>query len=137
MPNLVATINDDEGKFLRRRVKFMCEGESRTDKSHRDECNINRIMTKAGFTGLVAQKQNGLYGDFTNASDFQECQSRVMDAINDFQMLPSKIRKRFDNNPATLLDFLSNVANRDEAIELGLIERPSSEASEAPVEPSE
>jgi hypothetical protein len=36
--------------------------------------------------------------------------------------LPAKIRARFDHDPNALLQFLQNDQNRDEAIQIGLID---------------
>ena len=36
--------------------------------------------------------------------------------------LPAKIRARFDHDPNALLQFLNDPINRDEAIEIGLID---------------
>ena len=44
--------------------------------------------------------------------------------------LPSRVRRRFDNDPAELMEFLADEANREEAVMLGLIEK------EEPVQPA-
>jgi hypothetical protein len=36
--------------------------------------------------------------------------------------LPAKIRAKFDHDPNALLQFLQNEENRDEAIQIGLID---------------
>jgi len=36
--------------------------------------------------------------------------------------LPAQLRVRFDHDPVKLLEFLENDQNRDEAIQLGLID---------------
>jgi hypothetical protein len=37
--------------------------------------------------------------------------------------LPANIRSRFDNDPAKLIDFMENPANREEAESLGLVNK--------------
>jgi hypothetical protein len=48
-----------------------------------------------------------------------------------FEDLPAEVRFRFDNKPAELLKFMSDPANADEAIDLGLFEpsKPPKSAS--------
>jgi hypothetical protein len=41
-----------------------------------------------------------------------------------FEDLPAEVRFKFDNKPAELLKFMSDPANADEAIDLGLF-KPS------------
>jgi len=38
--------------------------------------------------------------------------------------LPADLRARFDNDPAQLIQFLENSDNKDEAIKLGLVNKP-------------
>ena len=55
--------------------------------------------------------------------DYADAQQLVIDANNAFANLPSRLRDRFANDPAKLLDFLSRKENLDEAISLGLVDR--------------
>ena len=48
----------------------------------------------------------------------------VLAADDAFMALPANVRERFNNDPAELVDFISDVANRSEAIDLGLIPLP-------------
>lgn len=119
-----------------RRVRFMCDsGKSKVEQSHAGETNINAIMAKYKFTGLVNQKPGGMYGDFTDAVDYHTARNRLLDADKDFMMLPAKLRKRFDNDPGKLLDFLLDPENREEAMDLGLIDRPDPVTPEPESEP--
>jgi phage internal scaffolding protein len=43
-------------------------------------------------------------------------------ADNAFMALPAKIRAKFDHDPNALLNYLQNEENRDEAIQIGLID---------------
>lgn len=107
-----------------RRVQKMFDGESRTQQSHQKEVNINTIVAKARLGVFPDAAKPGFYGDFTNATDYHEAYNRVIDAQSDFMGLPSEIRKKFDNDPAALLDFLADEKNLEEAIDLGLVDRP-------------
>jgi Chlamydia-phage Chp2 scaffold (Chlamy_scaf). len=61
--------------------------------------------------------------------DYQTSLDTIMTAQAAFNDLPSKLRKRFDNDPSQLLSFLQNPQNRDEAIELGFIDPPPADVS--------
>jgi phage internal scaffolding protein len=59
-----------------------------------------------------------------------------MAAEDEFDALPAQIRARFENEPANLIDFLSNEQNRDEAEKLGLVNPSfSQEKAESTVTP--
>lgn len=125
------------------RVQMMPEGESLVEQSHKDECNINTIMAKAK-RGIPPKfmRADGQYGDFSEIGDYQQSLYRVHEADRMFQSLPSNIRKMFNNDVATLLAYLNNPENEQEAIELGLVPRPvqpegSNEIGDSePTEPS-
>lgn len=95
-------------------------------QSFADECNINNIMSKYQRTGLIdhVAKVQGSYGDFTSVQDYQLSLNQVIEAQDAFDELPSSVRKRFGNNPAELMAFLSDPDNREEAVKLGLVEPP-------------
>lgn len=132
----VTEIKDAEGNFVRRKVQFMCEGPSRTEQSHKKKVNINTIVKKIQKGVMPPLRSGGVYGDFTGVPEYQDSLNRVNDAMNDFMALPSDIRKRFDNDPAKLIEFISKEENRQEAERIGLI--PKSETvppEEPPTEP--
>lgn len=89
----------------------------------KDECDINNIVKKYQQTGEFSHISSavGKYGDFSDVADYQTALHQVMDAQNSFNQLPAQLRKRFDNDPAQLIDFLSNESNYDEALKLGLV----------------
>lgn len=115
------------------RVQTHPVGESRTEQSHIGETNINAIIGRYHRTGLLPQRgRSGFYGDFTGITDYHDAVNRVKSAEDAFMSLPSKIRKRFENDPYNLLTFLENDDNRQEAIELGILPSPQEEASLPP-----
>lgn len=114
------------------------EGESLTQQHFADECDINRIIENFARTGFLVDPtlppgRSPQFGDFTDMMDFATAQQVVIDANNAFSALPSRIRDRFSNDPAQLLDFLSRKENFDEAVSLGLVDRrdESSDANSA------
>lgn len=119
-----------DGSRVRRVVSF--SGPGRTKQSFKDECDINNIMRKYQKTGLVeaVNKHQARYGDVP-AMDFREAVENLRLADEMFMDMPSNVRKRFDNDPGEFLAFVQDPANRDEAIELGLIIPPVADPSAA------
>lgn len=122
------------------------KGESRTRQEFAAESDINRLVERFRDTGSFydplttakAGKLQPFFGDFTEVPDYQSALNIVIEAENSFASLPSKVRDRFDNDPQKLIDFVSDEKNREEAIELGLIEKPVSPAkpAESPATPA-
>lgn len=109
-------------------------GTGRTKQSFKDECDINIIMAQYLKTGVVdfVNRHQARYGDVTGL-EYQEAMQIVAESKTMFEELPSKIRQRFENDPAQFLDFVSDPSNASEAHSLGLL-RPDYQppASNAP-----
>jgi phage internal scaffolding protein len=102
---------------------------SLTQQQFAAEADINNIIARYERTGilvdpLVNRRGEPIYGDFSNIDSFFEAQVKVAKAKEMFEALPAKIRDRFGGDPGKLIAFVEDEGNRDEAIELGLIERP-------------
>lgn len=107
---------------------------SKTKQSFRNEVNINTIMAKAKKGAMVPiTNKEAFFGDFTSAVDFATAQNRLIAAQEAFLRLPSAVRKRFENDPGKLLDFLTKEENEAEAVKLGLAKakEPTAEAEAA------
>lgn len=116
------------------RVQTKIEGESLTEQSHRDACNINTIVAKAR-RGIMPEIMQGnpTYGDFSAAEDFYDVQCRIAKCKSEFQMLPAAVRKRFENDPGNLIQFLSDPTNDEEARQLGFnVPKPEAASDPAP-----
>ncbi len=102
-----------------------------TEQAHREQCDVNQIIRKYDKNGLIQHVSNfeASYGDVSGI-EFKKAQDQVINAKKMFNKLPSEIRKRFSNNPQELLSFMDNPNNRDEAIELGIINREWTEATD-------
>lgn len=115
------------------------ESKSKTQQHFKDKSDVNKIVARAFKTGVIDPKvlntNNMMYGDFTSGFDFKEAQQKMIDAQNDFNALPAAVRKRFNGDPAALIDFIADDANYDEAVRLGLIEKKVSPPVSEPVEP--
>ncbi|NLZ52937.1 MAG: hypothetical protein GX892_07295 [Thermoanaerobacteraceae bacterium] len=103
-----------------------------TQQHFKEECDVNRIMLRYEETGNWGEQTNvrPQFGDFSAEFDFRDAQDAVISAREAFASLPSRVRRRFNNDPSELLEFLADEANREEAVMLGLIEK------EEPVQPA-
>lgn len=93
-----------------------------TEQSHKKECDINEIIRKYDRQGVIlhVNRIEAKYGDMSGF-DFRSAHDLVFNARNMFMDLPSDIRKRFQNDPGSFIEFMEDPDNRNEAIELGLI----------------
>lgn len=120
-------------------VKIFCDpSKSKVKRSQKDECDINKIMKKAIKTGIInpITNQNMQYGDFSNIPSYREALDKVIHAENMFMQLDASIRKRFSNDPEQFLQFMADSKNKEEAIKLGLIEKPK-DPETYPAKPAE
>ena len=97
-------------------------GESLTRQEFKDDCDINRIVDKYTRTGRLPYDADnlGIYVDVSEVGDYQSALAFVTNAKESFNKLDVNVRKRFENSPQKLLDFLKDPENTDEAIKLGL-----------------
>lgn len=105
------------------RVAITFTKPTRTKASFQDECDINKLMAmyeRNGSLGAV-NPYPPQYGDFSNVDDYQTAVNQCIDAQTQFEQLPAKLRDRFQNDPAKLLEFMADEANRAEALDLGII----------------
>lgn len=108
-----------------KKVGLDCTGDpGLTKQSMKDECDINLIIRKH-HSGLVAHMRQAdpVFLDCTGP-EFDEAMQIVTSGRQTFEGLPSTIRNRFHNDVGEFLEFFNNEANREEAIKLGLIEKP-------------
>ncbi len=108
------------------RVRKETVGVSRTKQSFLEETDINNILAKYQKTGLATHvnKYEGRYGDMPEQSEFHEAMNTITEANSMFAELPSSIRGRFKNDPAAFLEFIHNEDNRDELVEMGILDPP-------------
>lgn len=107
----------------RNRVQFKTKGESLTKQSMKNDCDINNIMRRYEKTGFISHiKNGGTYGDFSTVDSYHSAMNEIIAAKEAFMTLPASVRKKFQNDPAEMIEFLQNKENYDEAVKLGLIE---------------
>lgn len=112
-----------------------------TVQSEKDNCDINVIMNRYATCGTpLPYRTDGVqpvYADVSELGDYMENFQRCKQAEELFNALPSALRKELDNNPANLLAFIQDEANRERCVEYGLLNKPVVEVSQtAPVAPS-
>lgn len=129
-----------------RKVQLNCtQQEDRTKQSFRDECDMNKIVSrihKSGFIPLEAQNslRRQIYGDASAVpQSLEDAYAVVHRADAFFSSLPAALRERFVG-ASGLLEFIENPANLDEAVKLGLVQRAkpvvSTEGAAAPAAPA-
>lgn len=118
-------------------LKF--EDASLTRQEFVKDADLNNIMKRyaSGLPPSPAGSRPPMFGDFSNIPDYQTSLQVVIDAQAKFADLPSAVRKRFDNDPGKLIEFLQDASNRDEAVRLGLITKSVSTSVSTSVESKE
>lgn len=122
------------------RVQTINEEPTKTQINQQAACDINNIMAqykKNPDPAIFIKNGKGIYADFSEVSDYHSAMNQLQEANASFMSLPSQIRTKFQNDPGALLSFLNDPANKQEAIELGLIEKPkpSPEITTPPQDP--
>ena len=114
---------------------LVCEEPTRAQQHHKDECDINVILERFGKTGqLPVNAISGTYGDFSGVHDYHTALNTLIASQSEFEALPAAIRAKFANEPANLIEFLNDPKNKDQAIELGLVNPPITSSFNEPVE---
>lgn len=132
-PGVDCSIDPDTGEEL----------VSMTKQAFKDECDINNIMRKYERTGTLDHVASSVpqYGEYMSPYSYQESLNAILFAQEQFSNLPAELRARFGNDPAELLAFMDDPDNLDEAVKLGLVQKPSSTIpqplSSEPAEPAE
>lgn len=101
---------------------------SLTNQADAEACDINVIFARYEKTGLLVDPASGLsrtpvFGDFSNVGDYHSMKCRIAYVEQAFACYPAKLRNRFGNDVQKLVDFLLDVKNDKEAVELGLKDR--------------
>lgn len=107
----------------RHRVAIAFTGPGRTKQGFGAECNINTIMARYMATGVLEHASDPTDARYQDVSgwDYHEAMNTVAAAQSAFASLPAKLRDRFDNDPAILMDFVHDPANRVESIAMGFL----------------
>jgi phage internal scaffolding protein len=112
-----------------------CEDATLAQQHFKDECDINNILRQFNVTGLLPEAPlSPRYGDFSGITDYHTAMNAVIAAEDGFMALPADLRARFQNDPAQLIDFLSDENNRSEAEKLGLLDAQKTESTVTPLD---
>jgi len=97
-------------------------GPGKTKQASAAEADINNIIARYQKTGMapVTDAQRGSFRDVSRIGSYADVLRQVTAANEGFRRLPSKIRSRFGNDPARLIEFLQDDRNGEEAVRLGL-----------------
>lgn len=108
---------------------------SPTQQNQRDDADINTIVKRFGLNGTLPQNiRTPLNADFEDVFDYQSAMNVIIEGDRAFAAMPADVRKRFGNDPAEFMNFISDEKNVDEAVKLGLRVRRPEPLPEKPVE---
>lgn len=110
-------------------------GPSLTQEHFAKDADINEIVHRFGIgDGSIPPAPNDprFYADFTNVVDLRSALDRTIEAVTAFELLPARLRSRFNNDPGELYSFVTDPANEAEAIRLGLIKREETAPAGSP-----
>lgn len=118
-----------------RRVFTVNNEPSMADQQFQKDCDVNEIVRKyrKGIPVTHIRRVGGVFADVSEVTDLLDAYGAIERAGDAFMTLPAIVRKRFDNDPIKLQQFVLDPRNVEEAIELGLMERVV--PPKAPVEP--
>lgn len=120
----------------RKRVQTVFHGPTKTQQQFADQCDVNKIIERHDRTGELTwvNKNPGVFGDFSEITDYQESLNTVIQAESTFMSLDAKLRARFENDPAQLLDFMHDPRNYDEGVKLGIYKPREQNNTSAPTQ---
>jgi phage internal scaffolding protein len=101
---------------------LLCLDPSLTKQEFTEECDVNFILDRFVKGGdLTLNARTPRYGDFTSMpGSYHEALIFIKDTERSFMELDAKIRAKFDNDPQKFLDFVSDPANADQLVDMGL-----------------
>lgn len=99
--------------------------DSQTDPSFAEQCNVNNIIKKYKETGQITHmaRSQGVYADVSTVTDLLTATTQVEKAAEAFKTIPAELRRKLNEDPAALIEFLNDPNNDEEAIYYGLKER--------------
>lgn len=102
--------------------------EGRTVQAHKDECDINKIMSRWKKTGMIdhVNSKQASFEDLTVLPErYQDAMNYVLEAQNMFMELPANVRREFDNDPGKLLEALEDPQQVETLQGLGILQKPA------------
>lgn len=108
-----------------------CPAETLTQQHFQQECDINTILARHG---VLEQLPGAFYCSFDSSRDLRESLELLREAEESFLSLPASVRDKFANDPANLLDFVSDPSNHSRFAEFGLAEVSAGGRNSAPLD---
>lgn len=112
-----------------KRVYYTESMKTRTQQQFKNDCDVNQIVAKFRSTGTISHlrnSQNGVYVDLTTMPvDLMAARQIVLTAEAAFNEIPAQHRQFFGHDPVNMINFLSDPANDEQAIKMGLKVRPA------------
>lgn len=85
--------------------------ESVTQQSFKEEVDVNTIVRRFGMNaGIPKGVAEGVYGDFTGISSYEDAVAQIDRAHSGFMRLPPEVRERFANDPGRLVQFAGSAS---------------------------
>lgn len=110
------------GMFTKNDKPVVVCGPGRTKQSFKDKVNINKIVKKHRKNAMFGRvSQVPFYGDVSGYTGLQDAMNKVDNARKLFANMSAEIRKKFDNDPIKMIDFLNDGKNYDEAVKLKMV----------------
>lgn len=105
------------------KTPYKCTGPSLTQQQFTDDVDVNKIVSRATSQGvpILGHEKKPLFGDFTQLPDLRSALLIAKEGQEAFMSLDAEVRKKFDNDPAKMFEWLNNPQNREEAVKLGLV----------------
>ena len=104
---------------------LVCDDELITQQHLTEATDINRMVAQYGRTGEAIQTtRQPLPAEFYEITDYHTALNAVKAGDEAFMTLPADVRERFKNDTGQYLAFLADEKNRDEAVALGLVNKP-------------
>lgn len=128
---------DALGRDNRALFGLECKDVSLTVQSDAVDADINTIVRRFGITGQLPVDLPFVTNvDLSEAPDtFQGAMDILMQAQESFMKLPADVRRRFDNDPALFMDFVSIPENIEEMRKMGLAVPKAEPPAVAPAAP--
>lgn len=106
--------------------------EKKTLESEAAGCDINKIVARYVKDGSLPPFKEGVFTDVSEVGDYRSALERVRAADALFMTLPPQVRAKFENDTGAFIEFMADPANKDKAVEYGIIEAPPPAAPPTP-----
>lgn len=104
-------------------VTLDCEGVGLTKQEFKESTDVNNIMKRYVKTGILPVcQQAAIYGDYTDVPSYQDAMQTVILAQEQFERLPSDLRKKLDHDPEKFLAWVEKAEDK-ELVKYGLMDK--------------